>query len=91
MARGYGSGLVTGVALSLLAAFLAPLWKPTATRYGRPAAKAAIKQGLVALELGRERLAGLGETVEDMLAEAQLEIAAERMQATSPAPPADAA
>jgi hypothetical protein len=93
MARTYTSGLVTGLMLSLAAAALAPLWRPAVSRWGRPAAKAAMKQGLVAYEIGRERLAEFGETVEDMLAEAQVELASERVQAaaaTSP-PRADAA
>ena len=83
MARGYASGLVTGLALSLVAAFLGPLWLPAASRWGRPAAKAAIKQGLVAYELGRERLAEVGETVEDLFAEAKIELASERVQAAA--------
>lgn len=91
MARGYGSGLVTGMALSIVAAFLAPLWRPAASRYGRPVAKAAIKQGMMVFELGRERFAELGETVEDMLAEVQVELAAERMPAAPPASPPEAA
>ncbi len=91
MARGYTSGLMTGLALSVLAAFLGPLWRPAASRYGRPAAKAAIKQGLVAFEVGRERLAELGETVEDMLAEAKVELATDRMRSAMPGPSGPAA
>ena len=98
MARGYTSGLMTGLALSVAAAFLGPLWRPAVSRWGRPAAKAAIKQGLVAYEIGRERLAELGETVEDVLAEAQVELATERLQSSAAAtaarhsePPAGAA
>jgi len=81
MPRAYTSGLLTGLALSLGAALLAPMWRPAVSRWGRPAAKAAIKQGLVAYEVGRERLAELGETLEDILAEAQVELATERLQA----------
>lgn len=91
MARGYASGLMTGLALSIAAAFLGPLWRPAVSRWGRPAAKAAIKQGLIAYEVGRTRLAELGESVEDVLAEAQLELAAERLRPGPPAAGADAA
>jgi hypothetical protein len=85
MARGYTSGLMTGLALSLAAALLGPVWRPAVSRWGRPVAKAAIKQGLVAYEIGRERLAEFGETVEDMLAEAQVELATERLQSAAAA------
>lgn len=90
MARGYTSGLMTGLALSLAAAFLGPLWRPAAQRWGRPLAKAAIRQGLLAYETGRERIAELGETVEDLVAEAQTELAAERHVAPSGASASDA-
>jgi len=83
MPRGYTSGLMTGLALSVGAALLGPLWRPALTRWGRPVAKAAIKQGLVAFEVGRERLAEFGETVEDVVAEAQVELATERLQAAA--------
>lgn len=78
MPRSYGAGLVTGLAISAIAAALAPLWRPAASRYGRQAAKAALKQGVVAYELGRDRMAEMSENVADMVAEVQVEIAAER-------------
>ncbi|MBV8615783.1 MAG: DUF5132 domain-containing protein [Acetobacteraceae bacterium] len=78
MARGYGAGMATGLAVGVVAAFLRPLWLPAMARWGRPAAKAAIKQGVLAYELGRERVAELGESVSDLVAEAQVELAAER-------------
>jgi hypothetical protein len=76
MARGYGTGLATGIAISVIAAALAPLWRPAAARYGRQAAKAALRQGLVAYEFGRDRFAELSETMGDIVAEAQVEAAA---------------
>lgn len=78
MPRSYGTGLATGIVISVIAATLAPLWRPAAARYGRQAAKAALKQGMVAYELGRDRLAEMSENVADMMAEAQVELAAER-------------
>jgi len=85
MGRGYAGGLITGVVLSLVAAALSPLWRPAVSRYARPAAKGAIKQGLLAFDVGRERVAELSETLEDLLAEAQMELAAERQPPASPA------
>lgn len=78
MAAGYRTGILTGVALSLGAALLGPLWRPALSRYGRPLAKNTVKGGLAAYEAGRGRLAELGETVQDLVAEAQVERAAER-------------
>jgi Protein of unknown function (DUF5132) len=79
MAREYATGVVMGVALSLGAALLGPLWRPALGRWARPAAKGAIKQGILAFELGRERIAELGEKVSDLVAEAQFELAAGRL------------
>jgi uncharacterized protein DUF5132 len=71
-------GLVTGLAIGLgtglLAAALAPGLGPAI----RPKAKAAIKAGLVAAQKGRVALAELGETTEDLFAEARSELLAEQ-------------
>ena len=81
MARGYKSGIATGVLLSAAAMLLQPLWTPLLARWGRPAAKGAIKGGLAAYELTRERVAELGEKAEDLVAEAQMERVSERARA----------
>lgn len=86
MAVGYKGGILTGVALSLGAALLGPLWRPALSRYGRPVAKGAVKGGLAAYEVGRGRLAEFGETVQDLVAEAQVERATERMRPGGPVP-----
>lgn len=78
MAAGYRTGVLTGVALSLGAALLEPLWRPALSRYGRPLAKNTVKGGLAAYEVGRGRLAELGESVQDLVAEAQMERVTER-------------
>jgi hypothetical protein len=78
MARAYASGFLTGVAISLGAALLAPIWRPALSRYGRPAVKATIKQGMTAYEITRVRLAELSEALADIAAEAQMELAAEQ-------------
>ncbi len=93
MARTYAGGVLTGVAVSLIAAALAPVWRPTLSRWGRPALKGAIKQGVVAYAVMRERTAEMGETMSDLLAEAQVELASESAAApdAAPAPSAMAA
>ncbi len=78
MARSYTSGVLTGVAVSLVAAAFSPVWRPALSRWGRPALKQAIKQGVAAYGVMRERTAELGENVSDLLAEAQVELASER-------------
>lgn len=86
MARGYKSGIATGLTLSVAAALLGPLWKPALARWGRPAAKNAIKGGLAAYEVARGRVAELGEKAQDLVVEAQVERAAERLRDTEAAP-----
>jgi len=77
MARAYASGVVTGIVVSLAAAALAPVWRPALSRWGRPALKGAIKQGVVAYAVLRERASEMGENMSDLLAEAQVEVATE--------------
>jgi hypothetical protein len=81
MPQTYKAGLITGLAFSLVAALLAPAFRPTVSRWGRPVAKGVIKGGLDAYEATRERLAELGEHVEDLVAEAQLERVTQRLGA----------
>ena len=87
MARGYKGGLATGMALSAAAALLAPLWQPMLARWGRPAAKSAVMGGLAAYEITRGRIAELGEKAQDLVAEAQIERATERMRGDASSPP----
>lgn len=67
-----------GVAIGIGAALLAPLAFVALSGVGRPAARAAIKAGLLVFDKGRETVAELGEVVEDLIAEAQAEIESER-------------
>lgn len=83
MAVGYKGGLATGLLLAAGAALL----RPWLAQWARPVAKTAIKQGLTAYEVGRSRIAELGEYASDMLAEAQVELALERQQAPDVPPP----
>jgi hypothetical protein len=68
---------VTGIVVSLAAAALAPVWRPALSRWGRPALKGAVKQGIVAYAVLRERASEMGENMNDLLAEAQVELATE--------------
>ena len=82
MARGYATGVATGVVISIAAALFSPVWLPVFARWGRPAAKAAIKGGVIAYAAGRERVAELGESMSDLLAEAQVEFTLEQAGGT---------
>jgi hypothetical protein len=83
MARGYASGVATGVVISIAAAVFSPVWLPMLARWGRPAAKAAIKGGVIAYAAGRERVAELGESLSDLMAEAQVELTTEPTSAAA--------
>jgi len=65
---------LTGAALGLGAALLAPLVLPVLGNALRPVTKSALKAGIVAYEKGRESLAELGELIEDAVAEARAEM-----------------
>jgi hypothetical protein len=91
MARGYTSGVVTGIVVSLAAAALAPVWRPALSRWGRPALKGAVKQGIMAYAVLRERASEMGENMSDLLAEAQVELATESTGEPDEAPIASAA
>jgi hypothetical protein len=84
MARGYKSGVATGLVVSAGLALLGPLWRPALARWGRPAAKGAIKGGITAYEVMRTRLAELGEQGQDLVAEAQIERATQRLHENPP-------
>jgi hypothetical protein len=79
--RSYRSGLITGVAISIIAAMLTPVWRPALSRWGRPVAKGAIKQGLDVYDSGRGKLAELSESLEDLVAEAMAERMGDNLKA----------
>jgi hypothetical protein len=70
-------GWVAGIG----AIVLAPIVVPVLARAGKPLAKAAIKGGLRLYEQSRGAIAEAGEVLEDLMAEAQAELADERRQA----------
>ncbi|MBW4564681.1 MAG: DUF5132 domain-containing protein [Mojavia pulchra JT2-VF2] len=67
-------GIIAGIG----AVLLAPVLLPVVAGIGKPLAKTLIKGGLVAFEKSKGAFAELGETWEDMVAEARAEIAEDR-------------
>jgi len=70
-------GIIAGIG----AVLLAPVLIPVVAGVGKPFVKSAIKGGLVAYEKAKGALAEVGETWEDMLAEARAELAEEQQPA----------
>jgi hypothetical protein len=68
----------TGVALLVGAAALAPTVFPAVGRAARPAAKSALKAGLLTAEQARERMAEIAEAADDLWAEVRHELDEER-------------
>jgi len=66
-----GGNLITGVAIGIGIALVAPAVIPAL----RPIAKSIIKAGLIAYDLGRVVLAQLNEQTGDIVAEARAELA----------------
>jgi hypothetical protein len=75
--------VVTGLAIGIGVAVLAPVVIPIVASAAKPLTKAAIKGGLALYESGRETLADVGEVLEDLVAEAQAELAEERKAAVA--------
>lgn len=70
-------GIIAGIG----AVLLAPVLIPVVAGVGKPFVKSAIKGGLVAYEKAKGALAEVGETWEDMIAEARAELAEEQQPA----------
>ncbi|MGD0885558.1 MAG: DUF5132 domain-containing protein [Thermodesulfovibrionales bacterium] len=66
--------VLTGLAIGIGAAVLAPAVLPVIASVAKPAAKAAIKGGILLFEKGREAIAEAGEVVEDLVAEVKSEL-----------------
>lgn len=63
-----------GLAIGIGAAVLAPVALSVLSGFGRPAARAAIKSGIILYERSRETLAEVGEVFDDLVAEARYEL-----------------
>jgi hypothetical protein len=77
--------VVTGLAIGIGAAVLAPTVLPVLAGVAKPVAKAAIKGGLVLFEKGKETFAEMGEVVEDLVAEAKSELSEAHEKASAAA------
>ncbi|RJR22806.1 MAG: DUF5132 domain-containing protein [Nitrospiraceae bacterium] len=83
--NGLKGNVLTGLAIGLGAAILAPAVLPALAGAAKPLLKAAIKGGLVLYEKGKETFAELSEVTEDIIAEAKAEMAEVHNEA-EPAP-----
>jgi len=79
--------VVTGLAIGIGAAVLAPAVLPIIAGVAKPVAKAAIKGGLILFEKGKETFAEIGEVVEDLVAEVKAEISEAEKAATATTAP----
>ncbi|MBK4729478.1 DUF5132 domain-containing protein [Oxynema sp. CENA135] len=64
-----------GVAIGVGAIVLAPVLGPPLAKLGKPAAKLAIKTGLVVYDKGKTLWSEAGEALEDLVAETRAELA----------------
>ncbi len=71
----------------IAAVVLLPVFIPVVTGVGKPIAKAAIKGGIVLYEKGKGVIAEVGESLEDIMAEAKAELAEEQMHQAQGIPP----
>jgi hypothetical protein len=70
----FKGNIVTGLAVGVGIAILAPLVTPILASVGKPLAKSVIKTGMLLYEKSRETAAELGEVFEDLVAEAKVEL-----------------
>jgi Protein of unknown function (DUF5132) len=68
----------------IAAIVLLPVFIPVVTGVGKPIAKAAIKGGIILYEKGKGVIAEVGETLEDIMAEAKAELAEDNMNQIEP-------
>jgi hypothetical protein len=76
--NGLKGNIVTGLAIGIGAAVLGPVLIPALANVAKPLVKAAIKGGILLYEKGKESVAEAGEMVEDLMAEAKVELAESR-------------
>jgi hypothetical protein len=81
----FKSNLAVGLAVGVGAVLLAPVIVPVLASVGKPLAKSAIKSGIILFQKGREAAAELTEVFEDLVAEAQAELAAAQPRGTAAA------
>lgn len=78
-------GFTKGLAIGVTAALLVPVVATALAPVLRPAARSVLKAGLRAYQRGQEALAEFGEAVEDLVAETDAELKAEKVAAAATA------
>lgn len=73
--NGWKGNVLTGLAIGVGSAVLAPALVPILASVAKPLTKAAIKGGLIIFERGKEVAAETQEILEDLVAEARAELA----------------
>lgn len=82
--KGFGfDGGVTGIAVGIGTALLAPIVIPALAEVGKPLTKAAIKEGILLYEKSKEAMAEVTEVFEDLVAEAKAELAQDQKDTKS--------
>ncbi len=71
----------------IAAVVLLPAFIPVVAGVSKPIAKAAIKGGIILYEKGKGAIAEVGESLEDLMAEAKAELAEEQMQSLEASQP----
>ena len=88
--NGWKGNIITGLAIGIGSAVIAPLIIPILASIAKPVAKASIKSGLMLYEKSREAIAEAQEVVEDLVAEARSELAeAQPIVAAAGEPPVE--
>jgi hypothetical protein len=82
-----GGNVVTGIAIAVGTAVLAPVIGPAVTTVLRPVAKAVIKGGIIIYDQGRQVAAQIGEATTDMVAEARADAQQAEAKAAAEAEP----
>lgn len=83
--NGLKGNIITGLAIGVGTAILAPVVIPMIAGIAKPLAKAAIKGGIMLYEKNKELIAEATEVVEDLVAEAKAELGPTVAEATEEA------
>lgn len=73
---------IPGIAAGVGAVVLAPVLIPAVAKASKPVAKALIKGGMIAYKKSKSAIAETGEVLEDLVAEAKVELAEEEVEAS---------
>ena len=86
MAKSFKRNLFFALLAGAAGGALVPIMRPALSNMGRPAAKGAVRAGLLIYEQAREAVAEWAEKTSDLVAEVQAEIQEERQSAAAAAP-----